>query len=81
MEGSGDQEKITVFFQKAGNKKLVAKYANLELVFGRLGGQHHAGTQRRVLDPAALRWRPARPAGALRDRRVSCATPGAQMPA
>ena len=31
-EGSGDQEKITVFFQKAGKKKLVAKYANLELV-------------------------------------------------
>ncbi|MFP3938934.1 MAG: ATP-dependent helicase [Acidobacteriota bacterium] len=31
-EGSGDQEKITVFFEKAGRKKLVAKYANLELV-------------------------------------------------
>jgi DNA helicase-2/ATP-dependent DNA helicase PcrA len=31
-EGSGDQEKITVFFQKAGKKKLLAKYANLELV-------------------------------------------------
>ncbi|HUF77744.1 MAG TPA: UvrD-helicase domain-containing protein [Thermoanaerobaculia bacterium] len=31
-EGSGDLAKITVYFQKAGKKKLVAKYANLELV-------------------------------------------------
>ena len=31
-EGSGDQAKITVYFQKAGKKKLLAKYANLELV-------------------------------------------------
>jgi DNA helicase II / ATP-dependent DNA helicase PcrA len=31
-EGSGELAKITVYFQKAGKKKLVAKYANLELV-------------------------------------------------
>ena len=32
LEGSGDQQKITVVFEKAGKKKLMAKYANLELV-------------------------------------------------
>ena len=32
LEGSGDQAKITVFFDKAGKKKLMAKYANLELL-------------------------------------------------
>jgi DNA helicase-2/ATP-dependent DNA helicase PcrA len=32
LEGSGDQQKITVIFEKAGKKKLMAKYANLEVV-------------------------------------------------
>jgi DNA helicase-2/ATP-dependent DNA helicase PcrA len=32
LEGSGDQAKFTVYFDKAGKKKLMAKYANLELL-------------------------------------------------
>ena len=32
LEGSGDQAKILVFFDKAGKKKMMAKYANLELL-------------------------------------------------
>ncbi len=31
-EGTGEQAKITVFFERAGRKKLVAKYAGLELL-------------------------------------------------
>jgi DNA helicase-2/ATP-dependent DNA helicase PcrA len=31
-EGDGDTAKITVFFDRAGKRKLVAKYANLELL-------------------------------------------------
>jgi DNA helicase-2/ATP-dependent DNA helicase PcrA len=31
-EGSGEQAKITVFFERAGRKKLMAKYASLELL-------------------------------------------------
>ncbi len=31
-EGSGEQAKITVFFERAGRKKLLAKYASLELL-------------------------------------------------
>jgi len=32
LEGSGDDAKITVFFDRAGKKKLVARYAGLELI-------------------------------------------------
>ena len=32
LEGSGDDAKITVFFDRAGKRKLVARYAGLELV-------------------------------------------------
>jgi DNA helicase II / ATP-dependent DNA helicase PcrA len=32
LEGTGDDAKITVFFDRAGKKKLVARYAGLELV-------------------------------------------------
>jgi DNA helicase-2/ATP-dependent DNA helicase PcrA len=32
LEGSGDDTKITVFFDRAGKRKLVARYASLELV-------------------------------------------------
>ncbi|HEV2844473.1 MAG TPA: 3'-5' exonuclease, partial [Thermoanaerobaculia bacterium] len=32
MEGDGDDARLTVFFQKSGKRKLVAKFANLELV-------------------------------------------------
>ncbi len=32
MEGQGDDAKITVFFDKAGKRKLVAKFANLEML-------------------------------------------------
>jgi DNA helicase-2/ATP-dependent DNA helicase PcrA len=32
LEGSGEETKITVFFDRAGKKKLVARYASLELV-------------------------------------------------
>ena len=30
--GQGEDAKITVFFEKAGKRKLVAKFANLELL-------------------------------------------------
>jgi len=32
LEGDGDDAKITVFFDRAGKKKLIARYASLELV-------------------------------------------------
>jgi DNA helicase-2/ATP-dependent DNA helicase PcrA len=32
VEGQGEAMKLTVFFERAGKRKLVAKYANLELV-------------------------------------------------
>ncbi len=32
LEGTGDDAKITVFFEKAGKRKLVASFANLELL-------------------------------------------------
>ncbi len=32
FEGEGDSAKITVFFERAGKRKLVARYANLELI-------------------------------------------------
>lgn len=32
MDGQGDDAKITVFFDKAGKRKLVAKFANLEML-------------------------------------------------
>jgi DNA helicase-2/ATP-dependent DNA helicase PcrA len=32
MEGSGDDAKITVFFEKAGKRRLVARFANLEML-------------------------------------------------
>jgi DNA helicase-2/ATP-dependent DNA helicase PcrA len=32
LEGSGDEGKITVYFQRAGKRKLVARYASLELL-------------------------------------------------
>jgi DNA helicase-2/ATP-dependent DNA helicase PcrA len=32
LEGSGEETKITVFFDRAGKKKLIARYASLELV-------------------------------------------------
>jgi DNA helicase-2/ATP-dependent DNA helicase PcrA len=32
LEGSGDDAKITVFFEKAGKRKLVARFANLEML-------------------------------------------------
>jgi len=32
FEGDGDEAKITVFFDRAGKKKLIARYASLELV-------------------------------------------------
>jgi DNA helicase-2/ATP-dependent DNA helicase PcrA len=31
-EGSGSEAKLTVFFDRAGKKKFVAKYANLEKI-------------------------------------------------
>jgi hypothetical protein len=30
LEGEGEALKITVFFERAGKRKLVARYANLE---------------------------------------------------
>jgi hypothetical protein len=30
LEGSGDDAKYTIFFERAGKKKLIARYANLE---------------------------------------------------
>jgi DNA helicase II / ATP-dependent DNA helicase PcrA len=32
MEGEGDDARLTVFFEKAGKRKLVAKFANLEML-------------------------------------------------
>jgi DNA helicase-2/ATP-dependent DNA helicase PcrA len=32
VEGQGEAMKLTVFFERAGKRKLVAKYANLERV-------------------------------------------------
>ena len=32
LEGEGDQAKYTVFFDRSGKRKLIAKYANLELL-------------------------------------------------
>ncbi|MFL6195865.1 MAG: ATP-dependent helicase [Thermoanaerobaculia bacterium] len=32
MEGEGDEARLTVFFEKSGKRKLVAKFANLEMV-------------------------------------------------
>ena len=32
LEGDGEEAKLTVFFQRAGKRKLVAKYAALEVV-------------------------------------------------
>jgi len=32
MEGQGDDARITVFFEKSGKRKLVAKFANLEML-------------------------------------------------
>ena len=29
VEGSGDQEKLTVYFDRAGRKKFVARFSNL----------------------------------------------------
>ncbi len=30
VDGSGDNAKLTVFFERQGKRKLIAKYANLE---------------------------------------------------
>lgn len=32
LEGEGDEARITVFFEKSGKRKLVAKFANLEMI-------------------------------------------------
>jgi DNA helicase-2/ATP-dependent DNA helicase PcrA len=32
LEGEGDDAKLTVFFEKAGKRRLIARYANLELL-------------------------------------------------
>ena len=32
MEGQGEETRITVFFEKAGKRKLVARFANLEML-------------------------------------------------
>jgi hypothetical protein len=32
MEGQGEDMRITVFFEKAGKRKLVARFANLEVL-------------------------------------------------
>jgi DNA helicase-2/ATP-dependent DNA helicase PcrA len=32
LEGQGDEARLTVFFEKAGKRKLVAKFANLEML-------------------------------------------------
>jgi DNA helicase-2/ATP-dependent DNA helicase PcrA len=32
MEGDGDEARLTVFFEKSGKRKLVAKFANLEML-------------------------------------------------
>jgi ATP-dependent DNA helicase UvrD/PcrA len=32
LEGEGEQAKLAVFFKRAGKRRLVARYANLELL-------------------------------------------------
>jgi DNA helicase-2/ATP-dependent DNA helicase PcrA len=32
IDGEGDDTKLTVFFEKAGKRRLIARYANLELL-------------------------------------------------
>jgi ATP-dependent DNA helicase UvrD/PcrA len=32
LEGEGEESRITVFFERAGKRKLVAKFANLEML-------------------------------------------------
>jgi len=32
MEGEGDEARLTVYFEKSGKRKLVAKFANLEML-------------------------------------------------
>jgi len=32
FEGEGDEARLTVFFEKSGKRKLVAKFANLEML-------------------------------------------------
>jgi hypothetical protein len=32
LEGDGDEARLTVFFEKSGKRKLVAKFANLEML-------------------------------------------------
>jgi DNA helicase-2/ATP-dependent DNA helicase PcrA len=32
LEGEGDEARITVFFEKSGKRKLIAKFANLEMI-------------------------------------------------
>jgi DNA helicase-2/ATP-dependent DNA helicase PcrA len=32
LEGQGEDAKITVFFDRAGKRKLIARYANLEML-------------------------------------------------
>ena len=32
LEGEGDDAKFTIFFERAGKKKLIARYATLELL-------------------------------------------------
>jgi DNA helicase-2/ATP-dependent DNA helicase PcrA len=32
LEGEGDEARLTVFFEKSGKRKLVAKFANLEML-------------------------------------------------
>jgi DNA helicase-2/ATP-dependent DNA helicase PcrA len=32
IDGDGDDTKLTVFFEKAGKRRLIARYANLELL-------------------------------------------------
>ena len=32
VEGSGGDARITVYFPRGGKKKLIAKYANLEII-------------------------------------------------
>ena len=32
MDGEGDEARLTVYFEKSGKRKLVAKFANLEML-------------------------------------------------
>ena len=32
VEGDGDDAKLTVFFDRAGKKRLIARYASLEMI-------------------------------------------------